>query len=184
VVISGDLAIGAYSDGSVVALDALTGALRWERKLGPTGSFMDVDALRLEGGRLYAAAYSGAVYALDPRTGRQEWELRTPSPVRLASGGGALLAVTATQVLGISPQDGSVRWTLPLDGAPWGEPVLLNGLAAVPNTRSLLWIDTVSGSHIRALDPGTGVAAAAARAGRRVYFISNGGSLVALDLVS
>jgi outer membrane protein assembly factor BamB len=182
VVVSGALALGAYSDGTIAALELATGTVRWERKVAPAGDFMDVDSLWLASGRLYAAAYSGAVYALDPETGSQVWELKTPSACRVAMGPGILLVVSATQVLGVSPFDGAVRWTLPLQGTPGGAPLVVRGLAAVPNTRAMLWIDVQSGRLVRVLDPGTGVSAAAAVAGNRAYIISNAGHLVALDL--
>jgi outer membrane protein assembly factor BamB len=181
-VVSGAVAFGAYSDGNVAALDLLTGTVQWERKVAPAGDFVDVDALQVQGGRLFAAAFSGAVYALDAKTGLQQWELKTPNPSRLALGGGLLVAVTNTQVLGISPQDGAVRWTVPLEGAPAGEPVVANGRAAVPNGEGLLWIDTRQGRVLRVFNPGTGVSAAPGWSGSRLYVLSNGGTLLALDL--
>jgi outer membrane protein assembly factor BamB len=164
--VAGDLAIGAYSDGTVVALDLATGAVRWERKIAPAGDFVDVDGLRVQGGRLFAAAYSGAVYALDVRTGAQKWQLKTPGPGRLAVARDLLVVVTATQVLGVSSAGGRTTWAVPLDGAAVADPVFAGRLVAVGNS-----------------DPGTGVSAAPAALGRRVYLLSNGGALLALDLV-
>ncbi len=180
--VSGGLAVGAYSDGTVAALDLLTGTVKWERKVAPNGDFMDVDGLRVQAGRLFAAAYSGAVYAIDVHTGRQEWELKTPGACRLAIGAGVLVAVTTTQVLGIGAQDGATRWTLPLEGMPAGDPIALGGRAAVPNAKGLLFIDTATGRLLRVFNPGTGVSASPAWRGRRVYVLSNGGDLLALDL--
>ncbi len=181
-VVADGFAIGAYSDGFVAALDLATGTTRWERRIAPAGDFMDVDGLRVQSGRLYAAAYSGAVYALDLRTGEQVWELRTPTPSRVTVGAGVVVAVTNTQVIGISPIDGKVRWTAPLDGTPAGAAVLAGGMLAVPNTKALLWLDPASGRLLRRFDPGTGVSAPVAGTGRRVYVLSNGGDLVALDV--
>ena len=180
--VSGGLAVGAYSDGTIAALDLATGTVRWERKVAPSGDYVDVDGMRLAAGRLYAAAYSGAVYALELETGRQLWELKTPGASRIALGPGVVLAVTASQVLGLSPLDGTARWTLPLNGAPAGDPLVVQGLAAVPNGKAMLWIDAASGRLLRLFNPGTGVSAAAAAQGGRVYVLSNAGHLVALDL--
>jgi outer membrane protein assembly factor BamB len=182
-VVTGGMVIAGYSDGFVAALDLQTGAVRWERRVAKQGDFMDVDGLRAEGGRVYAAAYSGAVHALEAASGKELWTLATPNPSRLASGGGVLVAVTSTQVLGIAPQDGAVRWTLPLQGSPAGEPVALGARAAVPNGNGLLWIDTTGGRLLRIFDPGTGVSATPAVRGRRVYVLSNGGDLFALDFL-
>jgi outer membrane protein assembly factor BamB len=183
VTIAGDVALGAYSDGTLAALDLLTGTVRWERRIAPTADFMDVDSTpRVQGGRVFVAAYSGAVLALDLATGQDVWQFRTPSPLKLALGHGLLVAVTTTQVVGLSPAEGTVRWTVPLEGTPSGDPAVLGNVAAVPNGKGLLWIDVARGRLVRVFDPGTGVSAAAAVHGDRVYVLSNGGDLFALDL--
>ncbi len=180
--VSGALAIGGYSDGTVAVLDLSTGTVKWERKVAPQGDFMDIDGLRLQAGHLFAAAYSGAIYALDVQTGQQEWVLKTPGASRLALGPGVLVAVTTTQVLGIGVRDGATRWTLPLEGVPTGDPVVVGGRAAVPNSKGLLFIESSTGRLLRVFDPGTGVSAPAASQGQRLYVLSNGGDLLALDL--
>jgi outer membrane protein assembly factor BamB len=147
---------------------------------------MDVDGLRAEGNRLYVAAYSGVVQALDAQSGKELWTVKTPAACRLTVGGGVVVAVTATQVLGIGAQDGKVRWTLPLGGEPAGAPVLVaaGGVrAAIPNARGLLYVDVLAGRLLRSFDPGTGVSASPAIRGKRAYILSNGGELIALDFV-
>jgi outer membrane protein assembly factor BamB len=175
-------ALGAYSDGTVAALDLATGAVRWERKIAPTGDLMDVDSLCLEGGRLYAAAYSGAVYGVDAATGQELWELRTPGASRLALSSGTLVVQTATQLLGVSPQTGATRWVRKLEGTPWGEIAVSGGRAAVPDGKGLWIVDVTSGQLLRVFDPGTGVSATAAWHGARAYVLSNAGALFALDM--
>jgi len=184
VLVSGALALGAYSDGTVAALDLKTGTVKWERRITPSGDFMDVDALWLQGSRLYAASYSGGIYALDVQSGQQEWELKAQGACRLTLGGGLLLAVTTTQILGISARDGTRRWTLPLDGVPSGSPVLLGGRAVVPNSKGLLLIDAALGRVVGLFDPGTGVSATVGWVGRRLYVLSNSADLLALDLTA
>ncbi len=182
VMVSGGLAIGAYSDGTVAALEIATGAVRWERKVAPAGQFMDVDSIRVDGSRLFAAAYSGAVYGIDVATGRQLWELKTPGASQLALGGGTLVVETTTQLIGVSPQSGTSRWTRKLAGAPAGEITVVAGRAAVPDGRGLLLVDVATGRVLRVFDPGTGVSAAAAWQGGRAYVLSNAGTLFALDM--
>lgn len=181
--VSDGLAVGSYSDGTVSVLDLATGTTKWERKIAPTSEFMDVDGLRVASGRIYAAAYSGAIYALDLQTGQQIWEVKTPNPTRLTLTPGVLIAVTATEVLGIETREGKVRWTIPLEGEVVGEPVLVGARIALPNARSIVWLDPSSGRVLRRFDPGTGVSAPVGSFGRRVYVLSNEGNLVALDLV-
>jgi outer membrane protein assembly factor BamB len=183
VTIFGDVAMGAYSDGTVAALDLLTGAARWERLVAPKADLMDVDSTpRVEGGKVFVAAYSGSVFALELATGKQLWETKTPGPLRLVTRRDLVVAVTTTQVIGIGAKDGAVRWTLPLEGAPAGEPVLVANRAAIPNGKGLLWIDVDRGRLLRVFNPGTGVSAPLGGRGSRVYVLSNGGDLFALDL--
>jgi outer membrane protein assembly factor BamB len=173
----------AFSDGSVTAVDAQSGQVRWQRRVAPIGQFVDVDSTPVpHEGRLYVAAYSGAIYALDAATGRQVWESRAPGASGLALAAGVLVAVTASQVLGVQPEDGQVLWTGPLDGTPSGSPAVLGGRVLIPNGRSLLWLDAATGQRLVTFDPGTGVTASAAVKGERVYVLSNGGALVALDV--
>jgi outer membrane protein assembly factor BamB len=180
--VSDGRAFGAYSDGTVAALDLATGAVKWEREIAPAGNFMDVDSLCLDGGRLYAAAYSGAVYGIDAATGKELWELRAPGASRLALGGGSLVVQTTTQAIGVSPGSGATRWTRKLEGAPWGEIVVVGGRAAIPDGKGLSLLDAETGEILRIFDPGTGVSATAAWRGGRAYVLSNSGALFALDM--
>ncbi len=180
----GGAVYAAYSDGFMAALE-LDGKARWERLVAPAGDHLDVDSLQLKGARLYAAAYSGAVLALDSRTGETVWTFQAPAVSRLALVTGLLVAVTPTSVLALSPNDGSVVWTTPLEGAPASEPVAAGPWVLVPaGPGGLRWLEAASGRVIRVFDPGTGVSGPPAAAGARVYVLSNGGVLFALDVAS
>jgi hypothetical protein len=90
--------------------------------------------------------------------------------------------VTTTRILGIGTRDGKTRWNIALEGEAAGDPVVIGPRVAVPNTKSLLWVDPASGRVLRRFDPGTGVSAPATANGRRAYVLSNAGDLIALDL--
>jgi outer membrane protein assembly factor BamB len=180
----GGAVYAAYSDGFVAALD-VGGKPRWERLVAPAGDHLDVDSLQLDGARLYAAAYSGAVLALDARTGNPVWTAKAPAAARLALAAGLVVAVTPASVLALAQNDGSVVWTTPLEGVPGGEPVVAGRWILVPAGRGgLRWLEAASGRLLRVFDPGTGVSGPPASAGGRVYVLSNGGDLFALDLAS
>lgn len=178
-----DAVYAAYSDGFAAALDPATGAARWEKQIAPADEHLDVDALALDGSRLYAAAYSGAVLAVDARTGDVAWKASAPAAAKLATAAGLVVAVTTTSVQALSAADGSAVWTVPLGGAPEGTPVAAGKWLLVPaGEEGLRWLETASGRTLRVFDPGSGVSGPPAIAGRRVYVLSDGGDLFALDL--
>src|SRR6266545_1103165 len=184
--VSGAVAYAAYSDGFVAAVDVSTGAARWERRVSPSGAHLDVDSLALAGDRLYAAAYSGAVLALDARTGQEVWTFAAPAASRVALADGVVVAVTAASVVGLSPVNGTPLWTTPLGGSPAGAPVAAGKagkwLLVPAGNGGLRWLEASTGRVLRVFEPGTGVSSAPAVAGARVYVLSNGGDLFALDL--
>ncbi len=181
--VSEGTAFAAYSDGFAAALDVATGAVRWERRVAPAGTHLDVDALLLDGQRLYAAAYSGAVLALDARTGETIWSYEAPGSAQLALAAGLVVAVTSSSVVGLSRTDGGAIWTAPLGGAPAGAPALAGNWVLVPaGSGGLRWLEASTGRLLRVFEPGTGVSASPGVAPGRVYVLSNGGDLFALDL--
>ncbi len=182
--VGADAVYGAYSDGFVAALDPKTGAVRWEKRVAPADGHLDVDALALDGTRLYAAASSGAILALDVRTGDTIWTSQAPGAAQVVLAGGLVVAVTATSVHGISPVDGGTIWTAPLGaGGAAGAPVVVGKWILVPaGPGGLRWIEAASGRTLRVFDPGTGVSGPPASGAGRVYVLSNGGALFALDL--
>jgi outer membrane protein assembly factor BamB len=177
------LVYGSFSDGTVAALDAATGVVRWERR-GPTGGpYTDVDSLVLSDGRLFAGAYGGAVVALDAATGRPLWQHLAPEVTRLALAPGTLVAVTTSSVLALSPSDGKVAWEVPLNGSPGGNPLAVGRWLLVPaGEGGLRGLELASGRTVRVMNPGSGVSATPALAGRRILVLSSAGRLLALDL--
>jgi outer membrane protein assembly factor BamB len=180
-----DAVYAAYSDGFAAALDPATGSPRWEKQIAPPDGHLDVDAIALDGTRLYAAAYSGAVLAVDARTGDIAWKAQVAGAAQLAVAGGLVVAVTASNVQGLSTTTGAAVWTASLGpgGAPAGAPAAAGKWILVPaGAGGLRWIEIASGRTLRVFDPGTGVSGPPALQGRRLYVLSNGGALFALDL--
>ena len=181
--VGGATAYAGYSDGFVAAVDVATGAARWERRVAPPGAHADVDSLVLDGERLYAAAYSGAVLALDARNGAEVWSFAAPAASRVAVGGGLVYAVTPSNVYGLTPATGAALWTTPLEGSPGAPPALAGKWLLVPaGEGGLRWLEPATGRPLRQFEPGTGVLAGPGVGPSRVYVLSNGGDLFALDL--
>jgi outer membrane protein assembly factor BamB len=180
------VAFAGYSDGYVAALDLATGASRWERRVAPVGTYIDVDGLALDQGRLYAAAYSGALVAIDARTGKELWSFSAPGANRVvAAVESALVLVTPASVIALSPATGAPIWTTALSGSPSAAPVLAGKWLLVPaGSGGLRWLEAATGRPLRDFDPGSGISASPGVSQGRVYVISNGGALYALDLRS
>lgn len=183
VVVRGDTVYGAFSDGYVAAVDAATGQVRWERPVGPSGSYTDIDGLALEGDRLYAAAYAGGVLALDAGSGAQIWSAREALAHRVAARRGLVVAVSATGITGLAPATGQPVWTAPLRGAPGATPVFAGRWLLVPAQEGgLRFVEPSTGRTLQAFDGGAGVTGTPAVRGSRVYVLSDGSRLYALDL--
>jgi outer membrane protein assembly factor BamB len=179
------LAFAGYSDGYVAAIDLATGAPRWERRLAPAGSYVDVDGIALDGGHLYAAAYSGALVAVEARTGKELWSFAAPGASRVMVAGGQIVVVTNANVVALTPQSGAPIWTTALSGSPGGVPALAGKWLVVPaGPGGLRWLEGATGRPLRDFDPGSGVLSAPGVAPGRVYVLSNEGALYALDLRS
>jgi eukaryotic-like serine/threonine-protein kinase len=65
--------------GRVVALDAHSGAIRWDVRL--TGGSETSPALSIEQNLLYLGSFDGSFYALDARTGQTQWHIQAGSSV-------------------------------------------------------------------------------------------------------
>jgi outer membrane protein assembly factor BamB len=120
-----DLATGAGSDGKltavitrsneVVALEE--GKELWRVKL-PAQSFT---APLVAGGRVFALAADRSVTALDGATGRKLWVQQRPGeplvlkqPGTMLAVGDTLVAGLAGRLVGLNPNNGSVRWDAPI----------------------------------------------------------------------
>jgi outer membrane protein assembly factor BamB len=120
-----DLATGAGSDGKLTAVItrsnevvALEGGKElWRVKL-PAQSFT---APLVAGGRVFALAADRSVTALDGATGRKLWVQQRPGeplvlkqPGTMLAVGDTLVAGLAGRLVGLNPNNGSVRWDAPI----------------------------------------------------------------------
>jgi len=132
------------SDGTVVSLDAASGAVVWATHLGVSAH----GSPTLVGDLLLLGADDGA-HALDTRTGRPSWTQAAPGAVRGAlavAGDTAVLASAGGRAVGLDLASGSVRWSVPLSAPNDTSVAAVGGIAVVGTTR---------GTAV-ALDPSTG----------------------------
>jgi outer membrane protein assembly factor BamB len=64
-------------DGRVIALDAKTGKVRWQRAIGPSES-----SPLVANGQVYVGDWQNRVLALDELTGRERWAFKTGGKVK------------------------------------------------------------------------------------------------------
>jgi outer membrane protein assembly factor BamB len=141
-------------DGTVFALDAATGRLRWRyRTAGIVGSGPAV-----AGGTVYVGGVGyrttmygsdGGVYALDAATGRLRWRYTTGDTVTsgpAVAGGTVYVSDVVGQVYALDAATGSLRWTRTIADAVESSPAVAGGT---------VYVSDVVG-QVYALDAATG----------------------------
>jgi len=131
--------------GTIAALDARTGSLRWRWEPPRLPHRFGADGATVDGGTLYAnvwdfldargAECEGRVVALDARTGLQRWQAVLPRrgaavclPGRPAVSGGIVAAqMLDGRMYGLDRATGALRWTVERDplapGAAFTSPI-------------------------------------------------------------
>lgn len=99
--------IGSAS-GTLYALRASTGQLRWKRKLGAVGC-----APLVASGMLYVGTTDGALVAIDGNTGAQKWRYASRGPIAqtpITTGDLVIFANEADQVVAVDAVTGKFKW--------------------------------------------------------------------------
>jgi outer membrane protein assembly factor BamB len=195
-VAEGGILLAAFNDGTVVALDALDGKLKWER---PTSldvpevepgrpRYADVDTTPVVlNGMVFAASFGAGLYALDLHNGSvvmrdAEW---TGITSMAATDDGSLIVISADRgVARIDPLTRQARWVRVLERGSFGVPELFGDMVVLGDSRgSLVALDVDSGDEIGRIDAGHGFVARATIDGGRGFVVTNGGVLLALRVV-
>jgi outer membrane protein assembly factor BamB len=159
---------------------------------------------------VFVASFAGGVYALDQDRGTPVWRLekvvgvtdlslwREPahrpnpgSPDYVAGGPPVperqlLIASSSTTGLwALDPVNGRTVWHVPVPEGGVTTPVALSGTLFVGTTRyGAFLLAPRDGRVVDGVDLGTGFSALPAAAGSRAYILSNGGTLLGLDIDS
>lgn len=184
-VVSAGTVYRGFADGTLVALSAADGTLKWEHALAERGDFRDVDtapAVDEESGRLYAASYGTGVVALDTANGKELWRSAEPGIVSLLLDRGVLYASGDQGVRAYRAEDGTTMWTRALGERAGRRAILARGLLVVPLSTSLLFLEPASGRTRAEWDPGEGVTATPLWTGTRLVVLSNDGFVYAMSL--
>ena len=178
--------IAGFSDGRLVAIDAASGELLWQKKIGE-GRYPDVIATPAgEGRTVYAGGFSSPFVALDVETRSVRWRLDFGT-----SSGATVLDDT----LFVGGSDGKLRAINRLTGAviwTWDSettgaltrPVEVDAGLLIGSTEGGLWlIDPDSGASTWSFDAGftvDGISVAPTVDGAQVLTVTNAGNLYAL----
>lgn len=189
--------LAGFSDGAVVALDALDGRPKWERATSddvPDAEpgrprYLDVDATPvLRGEFVYAASFGGGLYCLDQRNGSVVW--REPEWTGItglaATEDGALILVSADR--GVARFDLATRaasWLKPTERGSFGPPELRAGMVVIGDSKgSLVALDVDTGDELGRIDAGHGFVARASIANGHGFIVTNSGTLLAMRVLS
>lgn len=122
---------GVNNNGNAFALDADTGKVLWERRIGR----LNASSPAYQKGRLYLVnLVPGHVVKLDAKTGRVLWKRRLPARAEsspLVLGHSLYFGCEDGNLYSLSTRNGNVRWTTALGGPVKSAPAFRDGVLFV-----------------------------------------------------
>ncbi|HET6284474.1 MAG TPA: PQQ-binding-like beta-propeller repeat protein [Polyangia bacterium] len=182
--------LSGFADGYLVSLSADAGEVIWARSLAAVSDqFVDVDSTpAIVGDVAYVSSYSGGLYALSPKDGGVRWRLGIEGAGEVKVADQRLYFAAPRAGVHAVDLSGHVLWRQALTAA--GDltvPVTVGPYLIFSGSRAGLFIvERDSGKLLEIFNPGSGICAAPtvdADKGR-LYVLSNGGALYALDVVN
>lgn len=176
-----------FSDGSLVALAAKSGAPQWEIQLNRNRKFRDLDASPLvEGDRLYITGYDDKLYCLSRKDGTIQWkydiggfEAATIDQENL------YVPTSGGEVVALNKTSGKLVWKVSgLDGISTQVRLLYKDFLVFGESQGKLKIlDRKTGQLTHHFQPGRGVFSTPTIDVDRkmIYFISNESHLYGLE---
>lgn len=175
----GTTADSHQSKGSLCALDARTGRVRWEFDVaGPSPA-----ARR---GLVFFAGQDGIVYALDSHTGRKVWQFKS------ASGFGSPYVVAdrlvyfilngqyGLRLYAVDPTTGRQKWEFKADGITSSAPVIAKDIVYVGSIDHLYALDAKTGRRMSKFKVGGSAASSPVVSNGTVYVVNSDGYVYAL----
>lgn len=195
VALEGRRVFAAFSDGTVVALDAAEGSALWERETAqdvelpeedsslPT--YLDVDTTPVVAdGVVYAASHAAGVYALDARGGGVRWRRdELGGATGLALSGDELFVSRSRALDVLAAGTGEDRYRVRLPAQALTTPAVARGMVLVAATRGDLYaISREAHAVVTLVSAGEGFAGTPVSSGRRAFALSNSGVLYSLEV--
>ncbi len=144
---SADSVFFPTGNGTVVALQAADGSLRWRR---PTGQPMaSVPLVDLDGGRVYCGSLGGTMFCLDDSSGEVQWSYAAGAPVRGAprlAGGRLYFGGADGRFHCLQAENGEPCWIKPTGAAISTSPVIFKKMVLYGSWDGFLYaVDRRSG---------------------------------------
>ena len=116
--LDGGTVYAGFANGRVLALDAASGAIKWELRVAISQGrseierIVDIDgSMELAGNELYAASYQGRLVAIDVANGRKLWQQDVSSFSGVSQGFGNVYVADADgTVLAYQRSGAGLRW--------------------------------------------------------------------------
>lgn len=176
-----------FSDGSLVALSAKSGAPQWEIQLNRNRKFRDLDASPLvDGDRLYIAGYDDKLYCLSRKDGTIQWKFDVGGFEAATIDQDNLFVPSSNgEVVAINKISGKLIWKIAgLDGISTQPRLLYKDFLVFGESQGKLKIvDRKTGVVTHYFEPGRGVFSTPTIDIDRkmIYFISNESHLYGLE---
>lgn len=190
-VVTGNLVLTGFSDGTVVALNKRDGTVQWERKLGRGNRFRDVDSTAtINGDRAYFASYDGQLAAIKIESGELVWtsDVGGYLPVTVGTGSQAdrlYFATSEGRIVELDEATGKELRSLKVGKGIATQPLLSKNLMIYGESDGALRIlDVATFKPLAQYQTGDGLIATPAldRAKSEIWFISSGANLYSMKL--
>ncbi|WP_374073235.1 PQQ-binding-like beta-propeller repeat protein [Bdellovibrio bacteriovorus] len=181
----GNLYVG-FSDGSLVALNAKTGAVLWELQLNRNKRFRDIDATPvIDGNQIYIAGYDDKLYSVSLDKGEVQWRIDGGGYSAVTMAGDKIFYPTTNgEVWALKKANGDKVWSYKLkEGIATQVKTYKGSLVFGESQGKLRFLDPNSGAELGAMEPGRGILSTPQvdEKNGRVYFISGEANLFAID---
>jgi outer membrane protein assembly factor BamB len=191
--IYGDVVIAAFANGRVAFLDRDRGLAGYDQRVAVAQGTSDLERLvdidgsmALVEGRLYLASFQGRLVAIDVNSGKMMWAEELSSVTGVGEGFGNIYAAkTDGQLTAYNATNGREIWNV--------DALLHRGLTAPVSVGSYLAFTDFEGyAHVLAQSDGRfvgrrkidgkGVQAGLLSSGGRLYAMTDGGTLTAIEI--
>lgn len=177
-----------FSDGYLVALDKTKGTLIWEKELGSSVRFRDVDSKPvIEAQRIYVSSYDGQLYCLNLANGQTIWTNDEGGFTPVTISGNSLYYSTSTQkVISLDKHSGKLLWSKPLSKTVASQPLVYRGLVLFGEwSGQLRVLEERTGEDVTQFNTGRGVTSVPALEAKSgyIYVMTADANLFALKLL-